>query len=162
MVGEEVAAASETSSRRFVLRNSYRRRGEASRGGIARPEASRVTRVEASVLGPIELAWSECRAEREIGIRGFGELKRQGPTDQEGRMTVLMRVEDHRPFAYSHDDREFRRVGDGSAWAREVDGYLVSVRSGRLLAMQVGNFFLDAETLSVLYFAPSEARRAQV
>jgi hypothetical protein len=73
-------------------------------------------------------------------------------------MTVLMRMEDHQLFAYSQDDREFRRVGDDTAWAREVDGYLVSVRSGRPLAMQVGNFFLDAETLSVLYFAPSEER----
>jgi hypothetical protein len=73
-------------------------------------------------------------------------------------VTVLMRLEDHQPFAYTRDNREFRRVGDDTAWAREVDGYLVSVRSGRALAMQVGNFFLDAETLSVLYFAPSAAR----
>ena len=73
-------------------------------------------------------------------------------------MTVLMRLEDHEPFAYSRDEREFRRVADDTAWACQVDGYLVSVRSGRPLAMQVGNFYLDAETLSLLYFAPSEAR----
>jgi len=75
-------------------------------------------------------------------------------------MTVLMRLEDRQPFAYSRDEREFRRVGDDTAWARQIDGYLVSVRSGRPLAMQVGNFYLDAETLSLLYFAPSEARAA--
>ena len=75
-------------------------------------------------------------------------------------MTVLMRLEDHQPFAYSRDEREFRRVGDDTAWARQVDGYLVSVQSGRPLAMQVGNFYLDAETLSLLYFVPSAARAA--
>jgi hypothetical protein len=69
-------------------------------------------------------------------------------------MTVLMRMEDHQPFAYTRDDREFRRVGDDTAWAREVDGCLVSMRSGRPLAIQVGNFYLDAETLSLLYFTP--------
>ena len=68
-------------------------------------------------------------------------------------MTMLMRMEDRRPFAYSRDEQEFRRVGDNTAWARHADGYLVSVRSGRPLAVQVGNFYLDSETLALLYFA---------
>ena len=68
-------------------------------------------------------------------------------------MTVLMRLEDDRPFAYSRDEQEFRRVADDTAWARQADGYLISVRSGRPLAARVGNFYLDAETLSLLYFA---------
>ena len=67
-------------------------------------------------------------------------------------MTVLMRLEDQRPFAYTRDRREYRRMADNSAWAHESDGWLVSARSGRPLAMQVGNFYLDATTLSVLYF----------
>jgi hypothetical protein len=67
-------------------------------------------------------------------------------------MTVLLRLEDQRPFAYTRDHREYRRVADHSPWAHELDGWLRSARSGRPLAMQVGNFYLDPETLSLLYF----------
>jgi hypothetical protein len=67
-------------------------------------------------------------------------------------MTVLMRLEDQRPFAYTRDHREYRRVADDTTWAHESEGWLVSARSGRPLAIQVGNFYLDSETLSVLYF----------
>jgi len=67
-------------------------------------------------------------------------------------MTVLMRLEDQRPFAYTLDHREYRRVADHSTWAHELDGWLRSARSGRPLAMQVGNFYLDPDTLSLLYF----------
>ena len=72
-------------------------------------------------------------------------------------MTMLMRMEDHQPFAYSRDEHEFRRVGDNTAWARHAAGSLISVRSGRTLAVQVGNFYLDAETLALLYFAQPAA-----
>lgn len=71
-------------------------------------------------------------------------------------MTVLMRLEDRRPFAYTRDHHEYRRIADDTAWAHERDGWLLSVRSGRPLAIQVGNFYLDAETLSLLYFEPSD------
>jgi hypothetical protein len=71
-------------------------------------------------------------------------------------MTVLMRLEDQRPFAYTRDRREYRRLADDSTWALESDGWLVSARSGRQLAIQVGNFYLDATTLSLLYFEAPE------
>jgi hypothetical protein len=67
-----------------------------------------------------------------------------------------MRLPDQRPFAYTQDHREYRRVADHSTWARESDGWLVSARSGRQLAIQVGNFYLDPETLSLLYFEAPE------
>jgi hypothetical protein len=73
-------------------------------------------------------------------------------------MTVLMRMADQRPFAYTRDHREYRRLADHSPWAHELNGWLMSARSGRPLAMQVGNFYLDSETLSLLYFeSPTNA-----
>jgi len=71
-------------------------------------------------------------------------------------VTVLMRLQDQQPFAYTHDHREYRRVVDHTPWAHEFDGWLISARSGRPLAMQVGNFYLDSETLSLLYFESSD------
>ena len=71
-------------------------------------------------------------------------------------MQVLARFEDRQPFAYSRDRREYRRVADDVAWAHEEDGLLRSARSGRPLAFRVGNFFLETETLAVLYFASDD------
>ena len=73
-----------------------------------------------------------------------------------GGIQVLTRFEDHQPFAYTHDRRSYRRVADHSEWALEMDGWIVSSRSGRPLAFRVGRFFLDPETLSLLYFARAD------
>ena len=71
-------------------------------------------------------------------------------------MQVLARFEDRQPFAYSRDRREYRRVADDVAWAHEEDGLLRSARSGRPLAFRVGSFYLETETLAVLYFASDD------
>jgi hypothetical protein len=64
---------------------------------------------------------------------------------------VLCGFEDHRPFVYARGDDYFR-FADNTLWAHQVDGELVSVRSGEPLVYQHGNIFYDILTRQPLYY----------
>jgi hypothetical protein len=71
----------------------------------------------------------------------------------------LYRCDDRSPFAYARG-REFIRYGDHARWAQLRDDRLVSVRSGEILAYQVGGEFYDAISREPVYYQPPSAALA--
>ena len=62
----------------------------------------------------------------------------------------LARFTANEAFAYGVG-RDFRRVADHSLWAHESGDWLLSARSGTVLARRVGTVFYDIETGAPLY-----------
>ena len=62
----------------------------------------------------------------------------------------LYRCDDHSQFAYARV-RDFYRCSDDMPWAHLANRWLISARSGRRLAYQMGSVFYDVDTDEPVY-----------
>jgi hypothetical protein len=69
------------------------------------------------------------------------------------RRRWLCKVDDDTAFAYARG-HDFIRGRDHALWAHLSNGWLLSARSGRRLAYQVGHVFYDAASGAAVYYEP--------
>lgn len=83
------------------------------------------------------------------------ELSPNGSNDVEGQ--TIFRFDDGTVFAVARR-QELIRCSDGLPWAYMADDRLISVRSGRCLAVRVGSVYYEAESHEPLYYELSAGK----